>query len=186
MPRKSISLGWRCAGSRKLVSANGTGAKAEAAGRSPFARRAEALSLLGRKLSAGAAGALERGSEAIAGTARGHPRPRCVAPADSPDVSCGRSRAAKLAAGGSARSSARATRRWKSYWRAVVLKPAPRRAAAPPRTLWDRWEKKLAQLAGFTFPVSEGPSGSAAKPASPAARKNSPHPGRPRRLSGAR
>lgn len=72
------------------------------------------------------------------------------------------------------------------YWRAVVLKPAPRGVAAPPRTLWDRWEKKLAQLAGFTFPVSEGPSGAAAKPASPAARKNSPHRDRPRRLSGAR
>ncbi len=72
------------------------------------------------------------------------------------------------------------------YWRAIVLKSPSRRPGAASRTLWDRWEKKLAQIAGFTFPVSEGPSGSAAKPASPAARKNSPHRGRPRRLSGAR
>ena len=91
-PRKRISPGWRCGGSRKLVSANGTGAKAGAVRPPPFARCAETLSLLARKLSSGAAGALERGSKTIAGTARGRPRPRCVAPADSPDLSCGRSR----------------------------------------------------------------------------------------------
>ena len=71
------------------------------------------------------------------------------------------------------------------YWQAVVLKPASLRPAARQRTLWDRWEKKLTQLAGITSPISEEPSGSAAKQAPPAVRKNSPSPGRPRRLFGA-
>jgi CHAD domain-containing protein len=73
-----------------------------------------------------------------------------------------------------------------SYWKAVVLKSGSRRPDAGSRTLWDRWEKKLRQLAGVTFPISEGPSRSAARQAPPAARKSSPHPGRPRRLSAAR
>jgi CHAD domain-containing protein len=71
------------------------------------------------------------------------------------------------------------------YWRAIMLKPAPRRPAARARTLWDRWERKLAQLAGVTFPIYEGPSRSSARRARPAARKSSPFQGTPRRLSGA-
>jgi CHAD domain-containing protein len=71
------------------------------------------------------------------------------------------------------------------YWQAVALKQAPRRPAARQRTLWDRWERKLAQLAGITFPISEGPWRSAPKQAPLAARKNSPSQGRPRRLFGA-
>ena len=56
-------------------------------------------------------------------------------------------------AAGSARSSERATRRWKSYWRAVVSETGfSQSAGARPRTLWDRWEKKLTQLAGVHFP----------------------------------
>ena len=73
-----------------------------------------------------------------------------------------------------------------SYWQAIVLKSGSRSAGAGSRTLWDRWEKKLRQLAGVTSPISEGSSRSAAKPVPPAARKSSPYPGRPRRLSGAR
>jgi len=73
-----------------------------------------------------------------------------------------------------------------SYWQAVVLKSGSRRPGAGSRTVWDRWEKKLRQLAGITSPISEVPSQSAAKQGPPAARKNSPYPGRPRRLSGAR
>jgi CHAD domain-containing protein len=71
------------------------------------------------------------------------------------------------------------------YWQAVILKSPSRRPVASARTVWDRWEKKLKQLTGVTFPISEGPSRSAAKPAPPAARRNSQYPGRPRRLSGA-
>ena len=70
------------------------------------------------------------------------------------------------------------------YWQAIVLKPAAE--AAHPRTLWDRWEKGLSKLAGVTSPVLAGPSPSAAKPASHAARRSSRYPGRPRRLSVAR
>jgi CHAD domain-containing protein len=73
-----------------------------------------------------------------------------------------------------------------NYWQAVVLKSGSSRAGATTRTLWDRWEKKLKQLAGVTFPISEAPAQSAARPARPAARRSSPYPGRPRRLSGAR
>ena len=73
-----------------------------------------------------------------------------------------------------------------SYWRAVALKSVSGSAGAGSRTLWDRWEKKLRQLAGVTSPIFEGPSRSAAKPAPRVARRNSPYRGRPRQLSGAR
>lgn len=69
------------------------------------------------------------------------------------------------------------------YWRGVVLKPAFGRPGDRPRTLWDRWQKKLTQLAGVTFPIAAGPSRSVSRRASPAARKDSRYPGRPRRLS---
>ena len=69
------------------------------------------------------------------------------------------------------------------YWRAVVLKPASGRPGDRPRTLWDRWQKKLTQLAGVTFPIAAGPSRSVSRRASPAARKDSRYPGRPRQLS---
>jgi CHAD domain-containing protein len=73
-----------------------------------------------------------------------------------------------------------------NYQRAVVLKSVSRSTGAPCRTLWDRWEKKLKQLAGVTFPISEGPSQSAARQVPRAARKNFPHPGRLPRPSAAR
>jgi CHAD domain-containing protein len=72
------------------------------------------------------------------------------------------------------------------YWQAIVLKSASRRPGAASRTVWDRWEKKLRQLAGVTSLISEGPSRSAAIRVRPAARKNSRYPGRPRQLSAAR
>lgn len=71
------------------------------------------------------------------------------------------------------------------YWAAVVLKPPSGRPVDRPRTLWDRWQKKLTQLAGVTFPIAAEPSRSVSRRASPAARKNSRYPGRPRRLSAA-
>ena len=48
------------------------------------------------------------------------------------------------------------------YWQAIVLKSASRRPGAASRTVWDRWEKKLRQLAGVTSLISAGPSRSAA------------------------
>jgi CHAD domain-containing protein len=73
-----------------------------------------------------------------------------------------------------------------NYGRAVMLKSGSRESGAASRTLWDRWEKKLKQLAGVTFPISEGPSRSAARQVPPAARKSSPHRGRPHQLSAVR
>lgn len=73
----------------------------------------------------------------------------------------------------------------KGYWRAIVLKTAPGGKAVHPRTLWDRWEKRLAQMAGINYPVFAEPLPSAAKRASRWAGKSSRSPGKPRRLSAA-
>jgi hypothetical protein len=71
----------------------------------------------------------------------------------------------------------------KKYWKALVLKPASRQPGAPPRSLWDRWEKRLRKLAGVTFRVPEGPWPSAAKPGSPAPGKSSRYPNKPHQPS---
>jgi CHAD domain-containing protein len=71
------------------------------------------------------------------------------------------------------------------YWRAIVVKPARGGHGAQPRTVWDRWEKGLAKLAGITFPILEEPSGSKAKPGLHAASRSSRSLSKPRRLSAA-
>lgn len=84
-----------------------------------------------------------------------------------------------------AKMESRRSKAVEDYWRAVVLQPATGAHPAA-RTLWDRWEKGLAKLAGVTFPIHAEPSPSKAKPASREARRSSRYPGTPRRLSAAR